>query len=55
MSTIRESLERIAGALERLVALEERKAEQGGKVFDIAAKQRREAENEKPQPHWRLR
>lgn len=44
MSAIRESLERIATALERLVALETRKAGAGTKVLDIATRQQREAE-----------
>ena len=39
-----EALERIAAALERLVALETRKAQAGARVFDLAAQQR-EAES----------
>ena len=42
MTTTRESLERIAIALERLVALEERKVQGAKKVLNIAARQQRE-------------
>ncbi len=37
-----EWLERIAAALERLIALEERKLQTGAKVVGIAARQQRE-------------
>ena len=39
-----ESLERIAAALERLIALEERKLQTGVKVLGIAKRQQRELE-----------
>ena len=48
MSAIRDSLNRIAEALERLVALEERKVQAGKKVLDIAARQQCELAGRRP-------